>query len=91
LMVDVADLPEDRLEREGWERRSILDDPRLSEVVASYEEMGLEVILKEFDGAKADGCVTCLDGPTNRLMIIYTRPGKGPGKLDELFEPEADG
>jgi len=90
-MVDVADLPEDQLEREGWERRSILDDPRLSEVVASYEEMGLEVVLKEFDGAKADGCVTCLDGSTSKLMIIYTRPGKGPDRMDELFEPEAGG
>ena len=90
-MVDVTDLPEDQLEREGWERRSILDDPRLSEVVASYEEMGLEVVLKEFDGAKSDGCVTCLDGPTSRLMVIYTRPGTGHSKLDELFGPEAEG
>jgi hypothetical protein len=90
-MVSVTDFPEDRLESEGWERRSILDDPRLSEVTASYEEMGLEVTLKDIDGVQVDECTSCLDGPTGRFMIVYTRPGKGPAKLDELFGPEVDG
>ncbi len=88
-MVSVTELPEDQLEREGWERRSILDDPRLSEVVASYEEMGLEVALKDIDGVEADACITCLDGPMGRFMIVYTRPGTGRSKLDELFEGDA--
>ena len=37
-MIDVTELNENPLEKEGWEKRSILDEPRLSEVVKIYKD-----------------------------------------------------
>ena len=81
-MVDVSDLKEDPLEKEGWQRRSILDEPRLSEAVKMYEELGFEVLVTEFDSELFDapeGCFDCVDG---QLKVVYTRPRKGEEKSE---------
>jgi len=75
-MVDVTDIKSDKLEKEGWERRSILDEPRLSEVVMMYKEMGLEVKVIELDTGFADGCKTCVTGHKGKLKVVYTRERK---------------
>ena len=84
-MVEVTDLKEDPLEKEGWQRRSILDEPRLGEVVKMYEEMGLEVMVIDFKPELAEGCKTCLDCSTGKLKVVYTRPGERNGGTDDLF------
>ena len=82
-MVEVADFKDDTLEKEGWQRRSILDEPRLGEVVKGYEDMGLEVLMTDLKPELAEGCKTCIDGQA--FKMIYTRPGKGGGGSDDLF------
>lgn len=72
-MVDVTEIKEHPLEKEGWERRSILDEPRLSEVVGMYEEMGLEVLVIEMTPDLADGCEECIAGKQEKLSLVYTR------------------
>ena len=37
---------EDELVAAGWERRFIACEPRLSEMVATYKEIGFEVLLE---------------------------------------------
>lgn len=78
---------EDELSKEGWERRFIACEPRLSEMVEMYEEIGLEVHLeplpvkkdleKESKETCADkGCTACFDADSERYRIIFTRPAK---------------
>lgn len=81
--VDVREL-----ERQGWERRAVADEPRLSEQVALYEELGLEVLLVPLletcktDGEEAD-CTSCFEGDADptRFKIIFTRLGRAEQEI----------
>jgi hypothetical protein len=57
----------------GWKKRSTHDEPRLSELVAAYEEIGLEVHVEVFNPDKEEDCTECMATPTNRYRTIYTR------------------
>ena len=41
--------PEEKLIKEGWQKQATYDDPRLSEMVEMYAEIGLEVHLEPFN------------------------------------------
>jgi hypothetical protein len=72
---------EDELIAAGWERRFIACEPRLSEMVAMYKEIGFEVHLEplpskeEMDqlGCEESGCTACYDADPERYRIIFTR------------------
>ena len=72
----------EELERQGWERRTAEREPRLSELVALYEELGFEVLLlparpEDFSGTDAGGesCTACLrEEALAHYKTIYTRP-----------------
>lgn len=66
----------DPLEKEGWLKRSILDEPRLSEVVAMYKELGLEVKIVGIEPGQGDRCTVCMDGTPEKYKIVYTREMK---------------
>ena len=40
---------EAELAREGWQKQTTYDEPRLSELVEMYEEIGYQVHLEPFD------------------------------------------
>ena len=63
----------EKLISEGWEKKATYDDPRLSEMVAMYEEIGLEVHLEPFDAEHEDGCTGCLQLSPEQFKTIYTR------------------
>ena len=73
-MNDLQQTLDKQLAEEGWQRRSVLSEPRLSEVVQEYRELGFEVHLEPVQsGDPETGCDTCFPaGDTSR--IIYTRP-----------------
>ena len=65
---------EEELKKEGWEKRFTADEPRLSEAVAQYEELGFEVRLEPVDPLEMTGeCTNCLMAFTDRYRTIYTR------------------
>ena len=68
-----------RLAEDGWERRSVLSEPRLSEAVQEYKDLGFEVHLEPVQsGDPETGCDACFpEGDTSR--IIYTRPAPNAG------------
>jgi hypothetical protein len=39
---------QDELARQGWQRKSTYDEPRLSEMADMYKDIGLEVHLEPF-------------------------------------------
>lgn len=78
---------EDELIKAGWEKRFIACEPRLSEMVEMYEEIGLRVHLEplpakeemETDGTNAcadSGCTVCFDLDRERYRIIFTKPAE---------------
>jgi len=62
------------LEKEGWVRQTTYDEPRLSELVETYTDMGLEVRLESPDPEAL--CDSCLKGSEGSLKTIYTRERK---------------
>jgi hypothetical protein len=91
-------LNHDLLVLEGWERRFIAGEPRLSEAAALYREVGFEVRLEPLpqkpecshcvgvgEGESGE-CRVCFEGVEKQYKIIYTRPAKGRQTLDsDLF------
>ena len=75
------------LEIEGWTRQFVASEPRLSEAVDMYQELGFEVLLEPLPkepecgtcgGTEEQGeCRACFEGFEDRYKIIYTRPLKG--------------
>lgn len=62
-----------KLAADGWERRSVLSEPRLSEAVQEYQELGFEVRLEPVtSGDPETGCDVCFT-PEEGAKIIYTR------------------
>ena len=64
---------EEKLIQAGWQKQSTYDDPRLSEMVEMYKQIGLEVHLEPFDAADADGCTGCMQLFPWQFKTIYTR------------------
>jgi len=72
---------EEELVAAGWERRFIACEPRLSEMVEMYKEIGFEVILEplpskeemDHSGCEEGGCTACFDVDPERYRIIFTR------------------
>jgi hypothetical protein len=60
---------------EGWTMRTTIDEPRLSELVELYEELGLEVMLRPVSQAElGEQCAECMMADPDRYRTIYTRP-----------------
>ena len=82
---------EDELFKEGWTRRFVANEPRLSESVELYRSMGNEVRLEPLPPVDCDSadegsgeCRACFKGFEDQYKIIYTRPKKGESEEDDL-------
>ncbi len=75
---------EDELIKDGWEKRFIACEPRLSEMVQMYEEIGLKVHLEpipqkdkneqaDYRTCSDSGCTACFDADRERYRIIFTK------------------
>lgn len=76
-----------QFKRQGWTRRFVADEPRLSEAVELYKSLGYEVRLKpaNFDvtSEECKKCLMCMN--SNRYKVIYTRPKRG--KRRKTYNP----
>ena len=62
------------LEKEGWVKQFSADEPRLSEAVEEYQQLGFEVHLEPLDPQEMAGeCTTCFMASCDRYQVIYTR------------------
>ena len=68
---------EEELTRQGWEKKSTYDEPRLSEMAETYREIGLEVHLEPFNPDDEPACASCMAAMPEKYKTIYTR--KKPG------------
>ena len=67
---------EEELAREGWQRQTTTDEPRLSEMAETYREIGFEVHFEPFQPEEASGCAECMKAQPDRYKTIYTRKKK---------------
>ncbi|UCF69143.1 MAG: hypothetical protein JSV80_07630 [Acidobacteriota bacterium] len=64
---------EQELVRDGWTKCATYDEPRLSEMVALYEEIGFEVHLEPLDPNALPPCAECIREAPHLFRTIYTR------------------
>lgn len=64
---------EEELVRDGWEKKTTFDDPRLSEIAKMYIEIGFEVHIEPFHPEEEPGCTECMKTDPDRYKTIYTR------------------
>jgi hypothetical protein len=69
--------PEEILIYNGWEKKATYDNPRLTEMVEKYEEIGFEVHLEAFNAKNEDGCTGCMQQFPGQFKTIYTREKSG--------------
>ena len=65
----------DRLEAQikGWEKRGIYDDPRLTELLKMYEELGFITRLEPFQSEIQAGCSECMKENPDKYKVLYTK------------------
>ena len=61
------------LKREGWQKQSTHDEPRLSELTELYKDIGYDVHLEPFHPEQEPGCTGCMTLETDRYKTIYIR------------------
>lgn len=81
---------EGELLRQGWKKQTTIDEPRLSELVENYQNMGYEVYVIEHPAQTSDeGCNSCFSsGAADGKMYgdIYIRQrGNAKPLEDALF------
>ena len=60
-------------EIEGWTVKYIGGEPRLSEQVELFRELGFEIRIEPFDPTRCGGCIECFKESANSLSILYVR------------------
>ena len=76
---------EDELAKEGWQKRFVAEEPRLSEMVELYTETGFEVHLEPLStvedpdeaSVECQECRICFEGNKDKYQVIFTRPQAG--------------
>ena len=68
---------------QGWEKKTTIDEPRLSELVQTYRRIGCEVHLEPFDPAQQPDCSECLAKAPEAYKTIYVRKRENGGAADE--------
>ena len=73
---------EKELQSQGWERRSVVDDFRVADLVDTYESLGFETLVKPLpskeeaeEAGDCGECRVCFDDERlkERFKVIYTR------------------
>ena len=67
----------EELEKEGWIKRNTIDEPRLSELISEYEELGFDVHLEPVKLEDLnEECKSCYLSQIDKLKTIYVRRSK---------------
>ena len=69
-----GDSMSEELEKEGWIKRTTIDEPRLSEIILEYESLGYEVHLEpvKLEDLEKE-CKRCYQSQIDKLKTVYVR------------------
>jgi hypothetical protein len=73
---------EAELTAQGWQKKTTVDEPRLSELVQAYRRIGCEVHLEPFDPFEQPSCSECLKTTAKSYKTIYVRKTANGGAAD---------
>ena len=59
--------------KEGWVGRFFGSEPRLTEIVELYTELGFEVVVEKLDIDSCNGCTDCFTDGENSVKAVYTK------------------
>jgi hypothetical protein len=77
---------EEELAGRRWQKKSTIDEPRLSELVQTYRRIGCDVHLEPFDPLAQPVCNDCMKTAGEECKTIYIRKaGSGAAADDDLF------
>ena len=62
-----------RLNVEGWRVQFSASGERLTEMIAVYESIGLEIKTIPIEELGCDGCTICFESDEDDTMVILTR------------------
>jgi len=84
IPIKRVDKDEFGMEADGWERRGVLGEPRLSEMAQNYRELGYEVEVIEVQRREGD-CTVCFDegeaaGQVYGLLFIRRKTDADQGQ-----------
>jgi hypothetical protein len=72
-----VDSMSEELEKEGWIKRTTIDEPRLSEIVSEYKSLGYEVHLEPVKLEDlGEDCKRCYRSQIDKLKTVYVRKNK---------------
>lgn len=83
---------ERELLEQGWEKRTVIDDFRVADLVATYESLGFECLVEPLpskeEAEEAGDCGECRvcfeeERSQGRYKVIYTRKKDGVVGADE--------
>jgi hypothetical protein len=64
----------EQLEKDGWIKRTTIDEPRLSEIILEYESLGYEVHLEPVKLEDLDEeCRRCYENNMGTIKTVYVR------------------
>ena len=64
----------EQLEKDGWIKRTTIDEPRLSEIILEYEFLGYEVHLEPVKLEDLDEeCRRCYENNIDKIKTVYVR------------------
>ncbi len=67
----------EELEKEGWVKRTTIDEPRLSEITELYKSLGYEVRVEPVKVEDLDeGCRRCYQNQIDKIRTVYVRKRK---------------
>ncbi len=73
---DSSDARRSALIAHGWQKQGSFDEPRLSDVIETYREMGWEVLVEAYDpilDAENGACNVCMRAASERMRTVFTR------------------
>jgi hypothetical protein len=75
------------LGKNGWIKRTIMREPRLSEIVELYKFLGYEVRVEQVRLDELDDdCRRCYEDETNDVRTVYIRKKAGKAASDILLD-----
>jgi len=67
----------EELTKDGWIKRTAIDEPRLSEIILEYESLGYEVQLEPVKLEDLDEeCKMCYQSQIDKIKTVYVRKRK---------------
>ena len=76
---------EKELTAQGWQRRATYDEPRLSEMIAMYKDIGFEVHVEPIHPEEENGCTGCMQLTPDLYKTVYTRGKPSSNSDDDIY------